>query len=194
MTTPFETKVDMLADLWLNFRGEEEFEDFIEYNDLGLPLSYMLMTEMVSYDGIDDNARKMIDETFSLLLAGFDIDEDTGFNSLEDLLEVDTTFDKARNPEDDEELEDEEFDPENGPEAEAAEEMSKHLGHAYQTGRADGIKEEQERIQAVCEQAVQVYLDAGKGQKAVFWREAANDLKPIDWDAIPEENLEDYGF
>jgi hypothetical protein len=66
----------------MNYRNDEEFEDFIEYNDLGLPLAYAISTEVVKST---DLAEKFIDETFDLLLAGLEI-EDTGFESLDDLL------------------------------------------------------------------------------------------------------------
>ncbi len=40
MATTFENKCAILADLWLNYKDNEELEDFVEYNDLGLPLAY----------------------------------------------------------------------------------------------------------------------------------------------------------
>ena len=81
-TTPYSTKAEILADLWMNYRNDEEFEDFIEYNDLGLPLAYAISTDVVKST---DLAEKFIEETFSLLLAGLEI-EDTGFESMDDLL------------------------------------------------------------------------------------------------------------
>ena len=47
MATDFSTKTAILADLWINYRDEGEFEDFIEYNDLGLPLAYLINTELL---------------------------------------------------------------------------------------------------------------------------------------------------
>ncbi len=35
--TTFENKCDILSDLWMNYRFEKQFEDFVNYNDLGLP-------------------------------------------------------------------------------------------------------------------------------------------------------------
>jgi hypothetical protein len=84
--TTFENKTQILADLWLNFRDDEEFADFVEYNDLGLPLAYALNAGIVKPT---DRARGFIDETFTLLLAGLEIEEDTGFDSLNDLLQLD---------------------------------------------------------------------------------------------------------
>ena len=81
--TTFEDKIAILSDLWLNYRTDEEFQDFIEYNDLGLPLSYAIDREIVASTPV---AKQFIDEAFDLLLAGLDV-EDTGFETLEDLLE-----------------------------------------------------------------------------------------------------------
>lgn len=82
MNTPQNTKAEILADLWLNYRDDEEFTDFIAYNDLGLPLAYMITTNIVQTTAIADN---FINETFDLLLAALET-EDVGFDSLDDLL------------------------------------------------------------------------------------------------------------
>ncbi len=84
MTTTFSNKALILADLWLNYRDDTEFSDFVSYNDLGLPLSYAIANGVVESNPI---AEKFVEETFALLLAGLGL-EDTGFELLEDLLEV----------------------------------------------------------------------------------------------------------
>ena len=81
--TPFETQTQILADLWMDYRGDEEFADFIEYNDLGLPLAYIISSGIVESSPL---AQQYIEETFDLLLAGMKIEEDTGFDTLEDVL------------------------------------------------------------------------------------------------------------
>lgn len=81
--TPFEDRVAILSDLWLNFRNDENFTDFINYNDLGLPLAYAIHESIVERTDI---AARFIEETFELLLEGLDL-EDTGFEDLDDMLE-----------------------------------------------------------------------------------------------------------
>lgn len=83
MTTPLSVKAEILSDLWLNYRDEPQFVDFVAYNDLGLPLAYATSTGIVP---LTDRATSFIEEAFDLLLAGLDVAEDTGFESLEDLL------------------------------------------------------------------------------------------------------------
>jgi len=84
MNTPLDKKAEILAELWLNYRDDQEFSDFIEYNDLGLPLAYAISTKIVK---TTPAAEKFIVETFDLLLAGIGIDEDTGFEDLTDVLD-----------------------------------------------------------------------------------------------------------
>ena len=66
-TTSQENKALILSDLWMNFRDDEQFEDFVEYNDLGLPLAYAVANGIVP---MTDKAKSFIDEAFDLLLAG----------------------------------------------------------------------------------------------------------------------------
>jgi hypothetical protein len=82
--TPFLTKCEILSDLWLNYKADDEFKDFIFYNDLGLPLAYAIAEGIVEATPIATN---FINETFELLLAGLAI-EDEGFETLEAMLEL----------------------------------------------------------------------------------------------------------
>ena len=67
----------------MNYRDDEDFLDFVEYNDLGLPLSYALANNIVQETELLAN---LINETFDLFLAALEVDEDTGFDSIDDLL------------------------------------------------------------------------------------------------------------
>lgn len=80
--TTFENKCSILAELWITYKNDEEFEDFIAYNDLGLPLAYA-----VSH-GIVDATPKLegfVNDTFLLLLNALSI-VDEGYEELSDLL------------------------------------------------------------------------------------------------------------
>jgi hypothetical protein len=82
--TLFEDKAAILADLWLNYREDENFTEFIAYNDLGLPLAYAIANGIVEST---EMAARFVEETFELLVDGLDI-EDTGFETLDDMLEA----------------------------------------------------------------------------------------------------------
>ena len=80
-TTTIETRAEILSELWLNYRFDADFVDFVEYNDLGLPLSYLVASGIVKRTEMADN---FINETFDLLLASLEV-EDTGFENLDDI-------------------------------------------------------------------------------------------------------------
>lgn len=80
--TPFSSQCEILSELWLNYRTDEEFTDFVEYNDIGLPLAYAVVNGIAE---VNETGVALIEETFDLLLAGIGLD-DTGFESLDDVM------------------------------------------------------------------------------------------------------------
>ena len=78
----FENKITILAELWMNYRDDEQLKDFIEYNDLGLPMAYFLMNELVLPT---QQSEVYINETYNLLLASLGAD-DVEYESLDELL------------------------------------------------------------------------------------------------------------
>lgn len=83
MSTDYKTRCEILTDLWIEYRTEETFEDFVEYNDIALPLAFCISNRIVTST---PKAEMFINESFELLLAAIGI-EDEGFESLNDLLE-----------------------------------------------------------------------------------------------------------
>ena len=83
--TTFTKRCEILANLWVAYKGDEEMADFISYNDLGLPLAYAIDVDIVKATA---KAEMFVNETFELLLSGLEI-EDEGFDSLDDILGVD---------------------------------------------------------------------------------------------------------
>jgi hypothetical protein len=81
-TTPFSKKCEILGQLWMDYRDDQEFTDFIEYNDLGLPLAYAISEDIVKSSPLSE---QYISETFELFLNGLNL-EDEGFETLEDIL------------------------------------------------------------------------------------------------------------
>ncbi len=78
----FENKITILAELWMNYRDDEDLQDFLDYNDLGLPLAYLLMNEIV-LPTLQSSI--YIDETYDLLIASLTV-EDREWKSLDGLL------------------------------------------------------------------------------------------------------------
>lgn len=82
--TDFSSICDILGDLYSNYKEDKNFGDFIEFNDLGLPLAYLTSESLC--EPSDDGVR-YITETWDLFLAGLLMSDD-GFESLDQLLEI----------------------------------------------------------------------------------------------------------
>lgn len=82
-TTPFLTKCEILAELWLDYKSDKQFADFIEYNDLGLPIAYAIANGIVESKPM---AEKFINESFDLLLDGLGLVDDVSWKDLTQML------------------------------------------------------------------------------------------------------------
>jgi Zn-dependent M32 family carboxypeptidase len=82
MATEYTKKVEILSQIWLEYREDEDFKDFVEYNDVGLPLAFMIANGLVE---ATDEGENFLDETFTVLLAALTV-TDKGYDSLEELL------------------------------------------------------------------------------------------------------------
>jgi len=78
----FDNKITILAELWMNYRDDDQIKDFIDYNDLGLPMAYLLTNEIVLPTA---QAEMYINETYDLFLMALDV-EDNEYESLEEIM------------------------------------------------------------------------------------------------------------
>lgn len=81
-----EEKCIVLGELWLHHRDDadddELWSEFFRYNDIGLPLSYMVSEDLVL--GLTENADTIIDETWEMFCSYIDIDPEGHYESLQD--------------------------------------------------------------------------------------------------------------
>ena len=84
-TNHFSKKCEILADLWLNHRSDNELEDFIEYNDIGLPLAYAFAEDLAKPTEI---GTRFVEETYDLLVKALEIPEDYDYESLEEMFDT----------------------------------------------------------------------------------------------------------
>ena len=80
----FDGKCNILAELWFDYREDEEFKDFIEYNDIGLPLAYLVSSEIAKPTGV---AEQYINETYELLTQALGVSDTMPYNTLNEMLE-----------------------------------------------------------------------------------------------------------
>jgi len=85
MTTDYASKIDILNYIWINYSEEEGFQDFIEMNDLGLPLAHLILNGIVESTPL---AEQLVNQSFNDLMELFEI-EDSGFKSFEEILNHD---------------------------------------------------------------------------------------------------------
>ena len=83
MANDFSNKIAILAELWMNYRDDDQLKDFIEYNDLGLPLAYLLLNDIVV---ANEQSEIYIDETYGLLVAALQV-KDRAYESLDEMLD-----------------------------------------------------------------------------------------------------------
>jgi hypothetical protein len=80
--TNFETMCSILAELWANYRQDKELKDFVEYNDLGLPLAFLIDANLVD---ASPNAKDYVVETWQIFLAALGLENDIEWKSLEQI-------------------------------------------------------------------------------------------------------------
>lgn len=191
--TSFENKVGILSYLWMNYRDNEDWTDFIEYNDLGLPLAYMLENQVVELPALDEedeedysNGAFFIENTWQMFLSKVGL-KDTGFDDIEEILGEDGS--DWEEDEDDEDFEIPVIDI-SGADEEAQEKY-------YSLGFEAGASAEQQRVQEVILMHKRWAKEKNRGNEFMFWDSAGEVLTPINFEYNEEkywEDLKNEGF
>lgn len=87
MTTPYNTKYSILSNLWTDYKDDKDMADFFEYNDLGLPLAFMIEQKIVESTPV---AQVYIEETFELLVESLGLDSEEEYESIEEMFDLQT--------------------------------------------------------------------------------------------------------
>ena len=80
--TDYSKKCEILNDLWINHINNEMFYDFIEVNDLGLPMAHFISQGIVESTPL---AQEIVEQTFADLLELLEI-KDVGFTNLKQMV------------------------------------------------------------------------------------------------------------
>jgi hypothetical protein len=80
--TPFKIKCEILAEMFVSDKDDEDLQDLFAYGDLGFPLAYCIANGIVKKT---KKAKKLIEEVFDLTISSFGL-EDEGFTDYEDLM------------------------------------------------------------------------------------------------------------
>jgi hypothetical protein len=82
-STPLSVRAEILSALWIQYKNNPDFQEFVEYNDLGLPLAYAVDHGIIE---MNKEVSMFVNETFDALLTEVAIEEDTGFEDVQSVL------------------------------------------------------------------------------------------------------------
>ena len=78
MTTDFSNQANILGEFYINYREDSELKDFLEFNDIGLPLAYLASEGLCE---ISEDGKKYVAESWEMFLLAMGI-TDEGFENL----------------------------------------------------------------------------------------------------------------
>lgn len=70
----FADKTGILAQLWIDFRDDVNFEAFMEYNDIGVPMAYFVAEGLVK--DLTPLGEQYIEESIDMMLKLLEITEE----------------------------------------------------------------------------------------------------------------------
>lgn len=81
----FADKAGILGQLWIDFREDDNFKAFMEYNDIGVPMAYYLAEGLVT--GLTPLGEQYVEESIDMMFKLLDITE----AEVDDLHEINLT-------------------------------------------------------------------------------------------------------
>jgi hypothetical protein len=84
--TDFEIECQVLSGLWMNYRTVEGFQEFIEYNDIGLPLAHYVADGLIRKSALEAVAINYISDTYALLFEMLGLPLSYECQTIDDLL------------------------------------------------------------------------------------------------------------
>jgi hypothetical protein len=84
MSTDFSKKCEILSEVHSESLWNEDLRDFKEYNDIGLPLAYLVNKEIAT---ASDKGIEYIEETWKELCLSLEINPDKEYKDSDELLE-----------------------------------------------------------------------------------------------------------
>jgi hypothetical protein len=69
----FADKTGVLAQLWIDFREDDNFSAFMDYNDIGVPMAYYVSEGLVN--GLTTLGEQYVEESLEMMFKLLDITE-----------------------------------------------------------------------------------------------------------------------
>ena len=77
------TKAEILVQFTQDYFNSGEYEEFFDYNDLGIPMSIAITQDMVI---LTDSGEELLEETWKELCLLFEANPDDEYESIDDLI------------------------------------------------------------------------------------------------------------
>jgi hypothetical protein len=91
-------KAEIIFEFINDYRGDEAFEDFFSYNDLGVPMAVMIVNDLVI---LNEGGVEVLDETWESLCENLnDADVEFDYEDLDQLIEMSVPFENEEDLED----------------------------------------------------------------------------------------------
>jgi hypothetical protein len=84
MSTSFLTKCEILAEVHVEAGFNPNLNEFRKYNDIGLPLAYLIHQDLVEVKG--EQSLKYIEDTWRMLCESLELDPDKEYKDSDDFL------------------------------------------------------------------------------------------------------------
>ena len=83
-------KAEIIFEFINDYRGDQAFEEFFNYNDLGVPMAVMIVNDLVV---LNEGGVRVLDETWESLCENLnDADPEYDYESLDELIEKAVPF------------------------------------------------------------------------------------------------------
>ena len=82
--TPLEDKAQIILEFVQDFQVTGEYDEFFDYNDLGIPLAIAITQDMAD---LTESGLAIFEETWSQLCELFEMDKTESYESIEDLMD-----------------------------------------------------------------------------------------------------------
>lgn len=85
MSTTFDNQCLILQEVWMEYRDSDDMAEFMDYFDLAFPLAFSFREGIATPT---ETGKTVINDCWVSLLGSLGVNEDTGFESLEDLISL----------------------------------------------------------------------------------------------------------
>lgn len=79
----YKQKAQLIIEFTEQELGNEQFDDFFDYNDLGVPVAIALVNNLIT---LTKDGEVLIDETYQELCNLFDADPNEDYQDIDDLI------------------------------------------------------------------------------------------------------------